>query len=101
MERGGLVYIMASCRNGTLYLGVTSDLMRRVSQHRAAEIDGFTKWHDVKRLVWFEQFADICPAIAREKQMKGWKRAWKLRVIQEGNIAWRDLTLDLGFPPLE
>ena len=101
MERGGFVYIMASCRNGTLYLGVTSDLMRRVSQHRATEIDGFTKRHDVKRLVWFEQFADIRAAIAREKQMKGWKRAWKLRVIQEGNIAWRDLTLDLGFPPLE
>ena len=100
MQRGGFVYLMASCRNGTLYLGVTSDLARRVGQHRAGEIAGFTKDYGIKRLVWFEHFDDIRTAIHRETQMKGWRRAWKLRAIQEHNLNWRDLALDLGFEPL-
>lgn len=100
MHRGGFVYMMASKRNGTLYLGVTSDLMRRVSQHRAGEIEGFTKDYGVKMLVWFEHFGDIRSAIRRETQMKGWRRDWKLRVIQERNLEWRDLAVDLGFDPL-
>ena len=100
MQRGGFVYIMASARNGTLYLGVTSDLTRRVSQHRAGVIKGFTSDYGVKMLVWFEHFEDIRTAIHRETQMKQWRRAWKLKTIQERNLAWRDLAIDLGFEPL-
>ena len=101
MHQGGFVYIMASGRNGTLYLGVTSDLIKRVSQHRAGVTDGFTKRYGIKRLVWFEHFGDIRTAIDRETQMKAWRRAWKVRQIQEANPAWRDLALDLGFQPLD
>ncbi len=100
MQAGGFVYIMASRRNGTLYRGVTSDLPLRVSQHRDGVIPGFTKQYDVKLLVWFEHFEDIRAAIQRETQMKGWRREWKLRVIQERNLEWRDLAIDLGFEAL-
>ena len=91
MEKGGFVYIMASGRNGTLYIGVTSDLTQRVWQHREGVADGFTKKHGCKALVWFEQFADIETAFERDKQMKEWKRLWKLRVIEEKNPEWDDL----------
>ena len=91
MEKGGFVYIMASGRNGTLYIGVTSNLIQRVWQHREGVADGFTKKHGCKRLVWFEQFGDIETAIRREKQMKEWKRLWKLRVIEAMNPDWNDL----------
>jgi putative endonuclease len=91
MEKGGFVYIMASGRNGTLYIGVTSDLIQRVWQHREGVADGFTKKHGCKTLVWFEQYADIEEAIRREKQMKEWKRLWKLRVIEQDNPEWDDL----------
>jgi putative endonuclease len=91
MEKGGCVYIMASARNGTLYIGVTSDLPGRVWQHKEGMADGFTKRHGCKLLVWFEQFGDIELAIQREKQMKEWKRLWKLRVIEEMNPDWDDL----------
>ena len=91
MEKGGFVYIMASVRNGTLYIGVTSDLPGRVWQHKESTADGFTKKHGCKMLVWFEQFGDIEIAIQREKQMKEWKRHWKLRVIEEMNPDWDDL----------
>jgi putative endonuclease len=72
LEKGGFVYIMASARNGTLYIGVTSDLPGRVWQHKEGTADGFTKKHGCKMLVWFEQFGDIELAIQREKQMKDW-----------------------------
>ena len=91
MEKGGFVYIMASGHNGTLYIGVTSDLPGRVRQHKEGTADGFTKKYGCKMLVWFEQFGDIELAIQREKQMKEWKRLWKLRAIEEMNPAWDDL----------
>ena len=82
---------MASGRNGTLYIGVTSDLIQRVWQHRESVADGFTKKYGCKILVWFERFEDIEATIRREKQMKEWKRLWKLRVIEEKNPDWDDL----------
>ena len=91
MRKGGFVYIMGSARNGTLYIGVTSDLLARVSQHKLGTADGFTKKYGCKMLVWFEQFGEIELAIQREKQMKEWKRLWKLRVIEEMNPEWNDL----------
>ena len=91
MEKGGFVYIMASGRNGTLYIGVTSGLIQRVWQHREGTVEGFTKRYGCKMLVWYEQFEDIELAIQREKQMKEWKRLWKLRVIEEFNPDWNDL----------
>ncbi|MEQ1725490.1 MAG: GIY-YIG nuclease family protein [Sphingopyxis sp.] len=90
-EKGGWVYIVASQRNGTLYIGVTSDLPRRVWQHKEGVADGFTKKYGCKMLVWFEHFDEIEQAIVREKQMKEWKRLWKLRVIEEANPDWNDL----------
>jgi putative endonuclease len=90
-EKGGCVYIVASARNCTLYIGVTSDLPGRVWQHREGTVDGFTRKQGCKMLVWFEQFGDIELAIQREKQMKEWKRLWKLRVIEEMNPDWNDL----------
>ncbi|RPF71222.1 GIY-YIG nuclease family protein [Aurantiacibacter spongiae] len=94
------VYLMASRRNGTLYCGVTSDLLQRVAQHRDGTFEGFTARYDVKTLVWFEQHATMEFAIQREKRSKKWSRAWKLRLIEEGNPAWRDLACHLGFAPL-
>ncbi len=91
MEKGGFVYIMASARNGTLYIGVTSDLVKRVWQHRIGAADGFSRRYGCKLLVWFEQFGDIELAIRRDKQMKEGKRLWKLRVIEEANPDWNDL----------
>ncbi|MEM6907077.1 MAG: GIY-YIG nuclease family protein [Pseudomonadota bacterium] len=91
MEKGGFVYIMASRRNGTIYIGVTSDLPKRVWEHREELIEGFTKKYGCKTLVWFEPHATIEAAITRERQMKEWKRAWKLRVIEEKNPNWDDL----------
>lgn len=85
------VYILASRRNGTLYVGVTSDLVKRVWEHREATVDGFTKRYLVKQLVYFEEHASIDEAIRREKQIKTWKRAWKIELIENGNPYWRDL----------
>jgi len=85
------VYILASKRNGTLYIGVTSTLIQRVWQHKSDEISGFTRRYGVKRLVWFEQHATMEAAIAREKQMKEWRRAWKLELIERANPEWDDL----------
>ena len=87
----GYVYILASGRNGTLYIGVTSNLARRVYEHKHHLVDGFTKTHDVTHLVWFEQYDNISDAILREKRMKKWNRQWKLRVIQGLNPNWDDL----------
>jgi len=85
------VYLLASQRNGTLYVGVTSDLVKRIYEHREGLIDGFTKRYDVKMLVWFELTNDIEAAIAREKQIKKWNRQWKLRLVDQSNPEWRDL----------
>jgi putative endonuclease len=93
------VYLLASRRNGTLYLGVTSNLMQRVAQHRAETFGGFTAEHGVKLLVWFEQHETMDYAIMREKQIKKWRRAWKLDLIEQANPDWRDLAIDLGFEP--
>jgi putative endonuclease len=85
------VYILASRINGTLYVGVTNDLLRRVSEHRDHLVEGFTKTYDVTRLVHFEAFGDIAAAIQREKQLKNWQRAWKIQLIESGNPRWDDL----------
>ena len=87
----GFVYIMASKRNGTLYIGVTSELLQRVSQHRQGLIAGFTKQYGCKILVCYESFDDLQTARHRELQMKKWNRAWKLRVIETLNPDWNDL----------
>ena len=94
MERSSYVYILASECYGTLYVGVTSDLVKRVWQHREGLAEGFTNTYQVKHLVWFEVHGDIMAAIAREKQLKKWKRAWKVALIQEHNPDWRDLYED-------
>ena len=85
------VYMLASRRNGTLYVGVTNDIMRRTFEHRNHEVEGFTKKHGVQILVWYEAHTDINEAIAREKQLKGWNRAWKIRLIEKHNSGWNDL----------
>ena len=87
----GYVYILASKRNGTLYTGVTSDLIKRIYEHKNDLIDGFTKKHGVHTLVWFEVHDDIREAIKREKQIKYWRRAWKLELIEKTNPDWREL----------
>ena len=89
------VYILASERNGTLYIGVTSNLLARTWQHREHIVDGFTHRYNVTMLVWYELHATMDTAIAREKQLKKWNRAWKLRLIQEANPRWRDLWDDM------
>jgi len=86
------VYLLASKRNGTLYVGVTNDLARRVGEHKEKIVPGFTRKHGVDILVWFETFDDIHDAIAREKQIKGWNRAWKIPLIEKNNPVWNDLT---------
>tara|TARA_R110002072_G_scaffold79520_1_gene183375 strand:+ start:108 stop:419 length:312 start_codon:yes stop_codon:yes gene_type:complete len=99
MDKRGYVYVMASRRNGTLYVGVTSDLERRVYQHKTGSIKGFTQKYGVKSLVYFEAFDDIEQAILREKALKKWRRAWKLELIEKENPGWRDLSADIsGFP---
>ena len=89
------VYILASRRNGTLYAGLTSDLTRRVHEHKSDLVDGFTKDYEVHNLVYYEAVADISSAIAREKQLKKWERAWKVQLIEKVNPDWRDLYFDL------
>jgi putative endonuclease len=85
------VYILASQRNGTLYVGVTNDLERRIWEHREGLTPGFTTKYCVVRLVWYESYGDIGDAISREKSLKRWRRAWKIRLIEEGNPQWLDL----------
>jgi len=85
------VYILASKRNGTLYTGVTRDVIRRAYEHKADAIEGFTKTYGVHHLVWYEMHEDIAAAIAREKQIKGWNRNWKIRLIEKENSGWNDL----------
>lgn len=89
------VYILASRRNGTLYVGVTNDLIRRVHEHRNDFVKGFTSKYRVHRLVYFEQCEDFDSALLREKQIKKWQRKWKLELIEEKNPEWRDLYREL------
>ena len=100
MERDPFVYILASGFRGTLYIGVTSDLMGRLWKHRSAAIPGFTTKYSVYRLVHFEAFDDMEAAIAREKQLKRWHRQWKINLIEQGNPRWEDLAIGLGFEAL-
>lgn len=85
------VYILASRRNGTLYIGLTSDIVRRVQQHREKRIPGFTTRYNVTRLVYFEPCGTLEAARIREKRLKGWRRAWKIALIEEHNPEWQDL----------
>lgn len=85
------VYMLTSERNGTLYIGVTSDLIQRIWQHREGLADGFTKQYGVKMLVWYEQHDTMGSAIMREKALKKWNRNWKMRLIEKANPEWRDL----------
>jgi putative endonuclease len=94
--QGGYVYILASQRNGTLYVSVTADLRQRIWQHKSKTAAGFTNKHDVQLLVWFERHEEITAAIHREKQIKRWNRAWKLRLIEAENSGWNDLYEGLG-----
>ncbi|MFL6635090.1 MAG: GIY-YIG nuclease family protein, partial [Massilia sp.] len=96
MDRSSYVYILASGLNGTLYIGVTSDLVKRVWQHREGLAEGFTKRYGVKMLVWYEVHADIVEAIRREKQIKKWARSWKVELIQKVNPRWLDLYPDIA-----
>ena len=100
MEKQPTVYLLANGRHGTLYIGVTSDLLARLHQHRENLIKGFTSRYGVTRLVRFESFDDMASAIVREKQLKKWNRAWKIELIETQNPEWEDLAVTiLGFPP--
>ena len=85
------VYILASQKHGTIYIGVTNDLVRRVYQHKNKLIKGFTSKYSVDRLVWFETYDDITVAIEREKELKKWRREWKINLIEQDNPNWDDL----------
>ena len=85
------VYILASERNGTLYIGVTSDLVKRIWEHKSDFVDGFTKQYQVHTLVWYEMHGSMESAITREKQLKEWKRQWKIELIEKSNPYWNDL----------
>ena len=95
MPKKGYLYILASRRNGTLYIGVTSDLVKRIEEHKQKLVDGFTKKYGITTLVYFETFEDIRDAIIRERQIKEWKRKWKTELIQSVNPYWRDLYEDI------
>jgi putative endonuclease len=99
-EYNFFVYLMVSRRNGTLYCGVTNDLLRRVIEHRQGTAEGFTSSYGVSQLVWFEQHSDITEAIPREKRIKKWKRDWKIALIEAENREWRDLAVELGLEPV-
>ncbi len=95
LERKPAIYIMTNKRNGTLYTGVTSNLIKRVYQHKEVQLDGFTKCYNCKKLVYYEQYEDMLTAIEREKQIKGGSRKKKLALIESINPDWRDLYNDL------
>ena len=99
-ERQPCIYILASRRYGTLYVGVTSDLTARLWQHRNGVLPGFTARYGVHRLVHFERFDAMEHAIAREKRLKNWHRQWKINLIDQANPEWADLAVGLGLPPL-
>jgi putative endonuclease len=97
MDAPFFVYILASKRNGTLYVGVTNDLARRLAEHKAKLIPGFTRKYGVDQLVYFEAFDSILEARAREHSLKRWRRIWKIALIEKLNPDWRDLTNELNF----
>jgi putative endonuclease len=99
MAKQPCVYILASGRHGTIYIGVTSDLIQRLYQHRTGSVAGFTREHGVHRLVRYEVLEDMPSAIAREKQLKNWHRNWKINLIEQDNQDWHDLAVDFGFEP--
>ena len=90
MNKQPAVYILASKRNGTLYIGVTSDLVKRIWEHKNNMVEGFTKRYNVHRLVWYELHDSMESAITREKRLKNWKRKWKLELIESSNPKWQD-----------
>jgi len=89
------VYILASQKNGTLYIGVTNSLIKRIAEHKGGLIDGFTKKYKVHNLVFYEAYGEVGMALYREKQLKEWKRKWKLELIEKENSEWRDLYEDI------
>jgi len=91
MTKKGYTYILASKKHGTLYIGITSDLIKRIWEHKEDQADGFTKKYGVHTLVHFEAFNDVKSAIEREKQLKRWHRCWKINLIEEHNPEWNDL----------
>ena len=95
MERSYAVYIMANRRHGTIYTGVTNDLIRRVQEHREGQFDGFTKQNGCTHLVWFDTTDDIEADIAHEKRIKKWRRSWRDALIEKTNPHWRDLWWDI------
>jgi putative endonuclease len=96
MSKTYYVYMLASRRNGTLYLGVTNNLSRRIYEHKTKSVKGFTSRYGVHMLVWYETYEEIDDAIGREKSLKKWERAWKLKLIEDFNPAWRDLYYELS-----
>ena len=92
MRRGGVVYMLASQRDGTIYTGVTADLPSRLHDHRTGTGSKFARKYGALRLVWYDEFPDIQSAISREKTIKGWRREWKINTIEATNPTWRDLT---------
>ncbi len=99
-ERQPCTYILASQRHGTLHVGVTSDLVARLWQHRNSTVEGFTSRYKVNRLVRYELFGDMQSAILREKQLKRWNRHWKINLIESENSDWHDLAVGLGLPAI-
>ena len=95
LEKQPCVYMLASHRNGTLYIGVTSNLIKRIYEHRSDAVEGFTNKYNVHNLVWYEVHADMVQAIVREKQLKKWSRVAKIRLIERDNASWRDLWAEL------
>lgn len=95
MEKQPCVYLLASRKQGVLYIGVTSNLIQRVWQHKHNMVEGFTSQYHIHRLVYFEQFDNMVDAITREKQLKNWRRAWKVALIEQANPEWRDLYPEL------
>jgi putative endonuclease len=95
--KNSYLYILASERNGTLYIGVTSNLEKRIYEHKQHLNEGFTKKYNVGRLVWYSCYEDITEAITREKQMKKWNRNWKIKTIEEMNPEWKDLSIGLFY----
>ncbi len=100
MSKQPCVYILASRRNGTIYIGVTSDLLARLHKHRAGQTGGFAAGHDVFRLVHHEMHDTMADAIRREKQLKNWRRSWKVALIEEDNPYWEDSAIEMGFEPV-
>ncbi len=97
MGKSYYVYILTNKRNGTLYTGITSNLSRRMEEHKRKQVKGFTSRYGIDKLVYVEMYESIEAALMREKQIKAWKRAWKLEAIEKENPDWKDLSCDIPF----